>query len=603
MESWKRKVERIETPWAETVGIESPFNEYPRPQLVRENWENLNGLWDYAVLPKNALTPESWEGKILVPYALETAASGVKRPLLPEERLWYRRSFRIPEGWNESRILLHFEAVDWQCTCIINGREAGRHTGGYVPFSFDITDLLREEENELILSVWDPTDRHWQQRGKQTLKPRGCFYTATSGIWQTVWMEAVPRENHIDRLKLTPCVDSSSLSVEVSAPGECTVRIRASGPEGTVSEIEGLSGRSLELPVPSPRLWSPDDPFLYDLKAELTDGERVIDSADSYFAMRKVSSRTGKSGHTRVFLNDTPVFLHGPLDQGYWPESGMTPPSEEAILFDLEKTKALGFNMTRKHIKVEPRRWYYHADRLGLMVIQDMMSTNNFKAQDIINFLLGIHLKDTTRRFYRNSGRKEEESRKDYEQELKQMMDHLHNHPSIVVWCPFNEAWGQFDAARIGAAVKGNDPTRLVDQASGWHDQWEGDFLSRHNYAARLRKPKKGDGRVYFISEYGGCNLQTPGNMWDENRKFGYRSFKNREALAQAYSRLIREQIIPLIKDGLGAAVYTQISDVEIESNGFYSYDRKIAKFDEAFVRDLNREIYRTFGEEENGAH
>ncbi|MDC7234085.1 MAG: glycoside hydrolase family 2 TIM barrel-domain containing protein [Spirochaetales bacterium] len=597
MKTWKRIRDGQETPWVPERADAIPLEEYPRPQMVRSDWYCLNGLWEYAVCCRELEHPKDWDGEILVPFALETAASGVKRPLLPEDRLWYRRTFAIREHWKGKRILLNFEAVDWECRCLVNGHEAGFHRGGYVPFSFDISPFLKEGENELILSVWDPTDSHWQQRGKQVLNPKMCFYTATSGIWQTVWMEAVPMENSIESLKMTPDADASILELTVCAREAGEIRIRALTGSSVVAECRGISGEPLELHMDHPELWSPDNPFLYDLEIELVSpaGGQVTDRVESYFAMRKISRAPGRTGDATVFLNDEPVFLHGPLDQGYWPESGMTAPSEEALLFDLEKSRSLGFNMIRKHIKVECRRWYYHADRLGLMIIQDMMCSGFEGNRNLLYFTLGQRVNDTRKRHQRIANRSTQESREDFERELGEVMNHLHNYPSIVIWCPFNESWGQFDASRIGGIVKKRDPSRLVDETSGWFDQWGGDFLSRHIYIRKLRKPRKKDSRVFFISEYGGYNLQVQGHLWDENHKFGYRMYKNREALEAAYTSLIRNQLIPLIERGLGAAVYTQMSDVEIESNGYFTYDRKVCKMDEGLILQLNRDIYAAF--------
>jgi beta-galactosidase/beta-glucuronidase len=512
--------------------------------------------------------------------------------------LWYRRSFIIPEAWSGKRILLHFEAVDWQCVCSVNGKEMGEHTGGYVPFHFDITDALQPGENEVVVAVWDPTDTHWQQRGKQVLEPRIIYYTATSGIWQTVWLEPVPAQNQIERLSLLPDIDGESLEVRVLSASEGNVRLTAFSDGKQISRIEGATGETLRLPIPKPRLWCPDDPFLYDLKAELVQDGDVVDAVDSYFGMRKISTGVGPSGRPRIFLNNGPIFLHGPLDQGYWPDGGMTPPSDEAIVFDIEKTLQLGFNMTRKHIKVEPGRWYYHADRLGLIVIQDMINGGRSILTDkeiVMVVTLNRHRKDTTKKALAKAWRDTAESREDFERELVEVVDHLRNAPSITIWVPFNESWGQYDAARIAELVKQHDPSRLVDHASGWLDQGAGDFSSRHTYIIRLRPPPKKGDRVYFISEYGGYNFQEKGHLWDETSKFGYKMFKGKEELEQAYTRLIREQLIPLIPRGLGAAVYTQFSDVEIESNGFFTYDREVLKIDQETVSSLNREIYAAF--------
>ncbi len=602
---WKPIPRHIMTRWAAVIDPAAPLPEYPRPQMMRPDWQNLNGLWEYAVTEKDAKCLDSFDGTILVPFAIETALSGVKRPLLPDERLWYRRLFSIPDAWSGRRVLLHFEAVDWQCVCYLNGSKIGEHTGGYIPFHFDITENLIRGENELVVAVWDPTDTHWQQRGKQVLEPKAIYYTATSGIWQTVWLEPVPTENHIERLKLLPDIDAGCLEARIGTSSAGRVRLTAFAEGKEVGAVEGAAGEKLTLAVPFPRLWCPGDPFLYGLKVELLKDGEVVDAVDSYFGMRKISAATAPSGHRRIFLNNKPIFLHGPLDQGYWPDGGMTPPSDEAMIFDIEKTLELDFNMTRKHIKVEPRRWYYHADRLGLMVIQDMISGGSNMLTDkevVLVVMFNRHRKDTTRKALQKTRRDSGESREDFERELGEVIEYLYSVPSIVMWVPFNEAWGQYEAARIAERVREQDPSRLIDHASGWQDQGAGDFCSRHTYVIKLKRPPRKDERIYFISEYGGYNYQESGHLWDEQSEFGYKMFKDKRALAEAYGKLIRNQLIPLIPRGLGAAVYTQLTDVEIESNGFFTYDREVLKIDEEQVLALNREIYEAFAVAEGEA-
>ena len=604
MSDWKPVQGHIMTPWADSVDSVCPLLEYPRPQMVRGSWQNLNGLWAYCITDKKAEQPSLYTQSILVPFALESALSGVKQPLRPDELLWYRRLLDMPDDWSGKRILLHFEAVDWQCSVYLNGHLLGTHTGGYVPFSFDITDDVISGSNELVLSVWDPTDSHWQQKGKQVLKPQIIYYTATSGIWQTVWMEAVDQENHICDLKITPDLDASLLSmmVETRVPGN--IRIQVFKENDEIADISGTSGQTYAIPIPNPRLWCPDDPFLYDIRITLIDDGGVIDTVESYAGMRKISISKDRSGHNRVLLNNNPIFLHGPLDQGYWPDGGMTPPSDEALQFDLIKTKELGFNMVRKHIKVESRRWYAHADRIGLVVIQDMINGGKSMASnlEIMQTLIFDRQKtDHTPKAYKKSGRHTAESRQDFERELVEVINHLCNVPSILVWVPFNESWGQYDAARIADLVIEQDPTRLIDHASGWYDQGVGDFASRHRYILKLKKPSSKDPRVYFVSEYGGYSLLPPEHLWNEGANFGYRKFKDKDSLAKAYTKLIRKQIIPLISKGLGAAVYTQLSDVEIECNGFFTYDRKMLKIEADLVKKLNREIYSAFNIKESG--
>ncbi len=570
-----------------------PHSEYPRPQMVRERWKCLNGYWNYTINNNEQIIPDTFNGRILVPYSIETEKSGVGGKLLPDEVLWYRRVFTIPEEWSEMRILLNFEAVDWECVCYVNRKTAGSHKGGYLPFSFDITEHLLPGENEIILSVKDPSDESFNQRGKQSLKPATIFYTATSGIWQTVWLEAVPLCNHIKAYKITadPYSSEIELTADLEKDSEAILEIMLGGSK--IIEATFNAGGTNRFRVSEPELWSPSKPVLYSFRLSLKDSS--ADTITGYFAFRKIELREGSSGFKRIFLNGNPVFLHAPLDQGYWPESGMTPPDDEAMIFDIEAVRKLGFNSVRKHIKIEPRRWYYHADRLGMLVIQDMISGGRHIANSpltLMALLFGFRIKDTGRYSRSRLGRKNAENRQFFKEELKGLINHLYNHPSIVMWVPFNEGWGQFDSQEIGRITEDSDPSRLVDRTSGWFDQGGGDFNSRHVYFIKLKDPKRKDKRAYFISEYGGYNLAVEGRLWNKEKEFGYKTMKSSEELTKKYTELIREQLIPLISRGLSAAVYTQLSDVEIEINGLYTYDRKELKIDRNTVQKLNLEIY-----------
>jgi beta-galactosidase/beta-glucuronidase len=580
----------MKTPWAPASPI--PLPEYPRPQMRRPDWINLNGPWEYAILAGEAPAPKAYDGTILVPYAIESGLSGVRKPLLPGQRLWYRRTFAVPPQPG-NRILLHFGAVDDECMVWVNGRQIGEHRGGYLPFTFDITEALFDDGNELVVAVRDPTDAGLQQRGKQVLHPKGIWYTAVSGIWQTVWLEIVP-EVSIGSLKLTPDLDSGTLTVAVRIRGDAagvSVRAQTGHRGGDISIDGGPDAGPLRLVIPDPRAWTPDDPYLYDLSVQLIRDGRVLDEVESYFAMRKFGLVKDRGGHLRFALNNRPMFLYGPLDQGYFPDGLYTPPSEEAMLFDLEYTKRIGCNMIRKHIKVEPLRWYYHCDRLGLIVWQDMPNGGLIDGEVVatLSLIFGFHRNDTRRlsRF----GRADPENRERFRNELQGMIDHLYNAACIAVWVPFNDSWGQYHAREVAEWVRSFDPTRLVDHASGWFDQGGGDFQSRHVYVKRLKRPKP-DRRAFVLSEFGGYSLKRPGHMWDESRKFGYRFFDTPEELTVAYLRLLDKELKPLIPQGLAAAIYTQTTDVEIEINGYLSYDRRVEKMDAQKLRQAHAGLY-----------
>lgn len=580
----------MRTPWSPAAP--TPLPEYPRPQMMRPTWVNLNGAWDYAIQPKEKSAPHTYDGKILVPYAVESLLSGVQKPLLPEQRLWYRRSFPAPVFNQTDRVLLHFGAVDYECHVWVNGKEIGSHRGGYLPFTFDITEALLDGENELIVSVWDPTDTGLQQRGKQVLNPKGIWYTPISGIWQTVWLEVVPQIS-IASLKLTPDLDAESLTVEVTLRGyaqglQILAEIGYSGEK--IISVEGQVADPIRGVIPNPRLWSPSDPFLYDLRVQLICDGQVLDEVGSYFAMRKFGLMKDAQGHLRFALNNKPLFLYGPLDQGYFPDGLYTPPSEEAMLFDIEYTKQIGCNMIRKHIKVEPLRWYHHCDRLGMIVWQDMPNGGLIDGEVIapLALLFGFHRNDTRR--LRRFGRADESNRVEYRTELQGMVDHLYNAACIAVWVPFNESWGQFYSVNTANWLKAYDLTRLVDHASGWFDQGGGDFQSRHVYFKKLKRPKP-DQRAFVISEFGGYSLKISDHVWDADKKFGYRHYASSMELTDAYLTLLENELKPLIPKGLTAAIYTQTTDVEIEINGYLTYDRKVEKMDVERITKAHAEL------------
>ena len=575
----------IRTIWSEKVNKQCPLSEYPRPQMVRESYQCLNGEYDYSITPIAANDMGEVKGKILVPFAIESELSGVEGALGDKEALWYRRTFTVNEDYAGKRVILHFGAVDWKCEVYLNGTNIGGHTGGYCPFCFDVTDYL-SAENELIVKVVDPTDKGTQPRGKQISKPVGFWYTSTSGIWQTVWLEVVP-ETYISSVRLTPDIDSSSVNVAVSVKGRATVRATVMDGDKAVASKEFVGEAKIQ--IPDQKLWSPESPFLYDLVLELVQDGEVIDSVKSYFGMRKYSLSRDKKGHVRLCLNNKPYFQKGLLDQGYWPDGGMTAPTDEALIYDIEKMRDLGYNMLRKHIKVEPMRWYYHCDRLGMLVWQDMPNGCNVN-QLVAGVLPNIGVKNMTDKISGLYDRKDEQGRKYFLAELDEMIASLYNCVSICTWVPFNESWGQFDAKNVAAHVKSLDPTRFVDHASGWHDQKGGDFKSIHRYIVPLH-PYFLDDRAFVVSEYGGYSSVIKDHVWNIKKCFGYLMFKNKTTLTNAYRRLHTGQVIPLIKHGLCALVYTQVSDVENEVNGILTYDRKLVKLDEDMLRDINSKL------------
>lgn len=566
------------TPWGEHLDENCILTEYPRPQMRRNSYLNLNGRWEYAITDSDEL-PRRWDGTILVPFSPESALSGVGRSLQPGQTLWYRREVIVPQGFipTDGRLLLHFGAVDQEAAVYWNGRLLGRHMGGYNAFTLDATDALGPR-NSLVVRVHDDTDASFHSRGKQKTRRGGIWYTPQSGIWQTVWMEAVPR-HYIESLRIVPLFDQSAVEVMVrcSQPLQC---------EATVDgrTVPFTSGEPARIPMPDFRAWSPEDPYLYDLSVTL--GE---DRVESYFGMRKMEVRADRGGVKRLFLNGEPYFQSGLLDQGYWPDGLYTAPSDEALIYDIQTAKAMGFNLLRKHIKVEPMRWYYHCDRLGMLVWQDMPSGGGKYRFSTITLPLvtGIHRRDN---HYRAFARASSQGRGEYMDELEEMVGQLFNAPSVVLWVPFNEGWGQFDSTLVMERLRALDPTRPVDPASGWHDQGAGELRSLHVYFKPFRFRRDRRGRALALSEFGGYNLRVDGHCFNQ-KDYGYRRLPDAAALWRDFSRLYEREVLPAVPRGLCASVYTQLSDVEDELNGLMTYDRRVVKLDADEVRELNERL------------
>lgn len=580
--------EAMLTPWGEALDREHPLPEYPRPQLRRNSYLNLNGIWEYAIT-KTAEKPAAMQGEIVVPFSPETPLSGVGHILQPDEYLWYRRSVTLPEGFfRGGRLLLHFGAVDQCCTVWVNGQEAGSHTGGYLPFALDATELIEGDAFTLELRVTDPTDTGSLSRGKQRLKNTGIWYTPQSGIWQTVWMECVP-ENYLRSLRITPKPEENAVHIRLEAddPAMAAVTICRDGGIIAEGQTDENGESTLTIPAEQLRLWSPENPFLYDVTIRLAGGDTV----ESYFGMRSFGIGKDEKGLPRLLLNGKPYFQNGLLDQGYWSDGYYTAPSDEALIHDIAEMKRLGFNMLRKHIKVEPLRWYYHCDRLGMLVWQDMMNGGeSYSPLSIYVFSnLGLRVKDDRYRYF---SRSDEAGRTHYYEELGQMIDLLYNTVSLALWVPFNEGWGQFDALKAAEFIRKRDDTRPIDHASGWYDQGGGDIKSIHWYFRPYhhKQPPK-EQRPICLTEYGGYNCAVPGHCWGEGAEFGYKKIADPAEFNRAFQKLMEEQIIPAKERGLAAAVYTQVSDVEGERNGLLTYDRKVCKANEAIFRAVNAKL------------
>lgn len=585
--SWKPVPGKIQTSWAEDVDPQNPLPEYPRPQMKRGLWKNLNGLWNYAVTPKNVEKPASYEGKILVPFAIESSLSGVGRNVGTDSLLWYNTRFSIPSSMKNKRVLLHFGGVDWETTVFVNGKSAGTHQGGNDPFSFDITDLIKKgNTQELSVRVWDPTDAGTQPRGKQVRKPEAIWYTPVTGIWQTVWLEAVP-ETYIQSTRQTPDIDQNTLTLTAAIKNMKAgdeINISAWDGKTKVGENRSPVNEPAVLKIDNPKLWSPDSPFLYDLQVSLIRKGKEIDKVKSYFAMRKSSMAPDANGIQRMLLNNKFVFQYGPLDQGWWPDGLYTAPTDEALKFDIEITKEMGFNMIRKHIKVEPARWYHYCDSIGMLVWQDMPSGD-----------LGNHWESRIGIFGRDTERdRSAQSEGYYRKEWNAIMDALHNYPSIVVWTPFNEAWGQFKTVEIGEWTMKKDPSRLINVASGGNFHPVGHIADLHNYPepAMPHPALFGSKMALVLGEFGGLGLPVDGHVWQQKDNWGYQSFKNVDDLFNKYSSFV-DKLEELIQHGLSAAVYTQTTDVEIETNGLITYDRKVIKIPAAKLKATHEKLYK----------
>lgn len=583
---WQPAGDKIKTRWASQIDVNSVLSEYPRPIMERGEWQNLNGLWDYAILPVGKQKPANFDGKILVPFAVESSLSGVQKRVGSDNELWYQREFTVPSKWKNDKVLLHFGAVDWKADVWVNGVKVGQHTGGYTPFSFDITPALASGNNTLVVKVWDSTDEGYQPRGKQVNKPEGIWYTPVTGIWQTVWLEPVPA-THIENIRITPDIDKNVLDVRAMmnvCNATSKIEVKVKDGSNVVATGQSINNQPIEITMPeNVKLWSPDSPHLYDLEITLWDGNKQLDKVDSYAAMRKYSMKRDDKGIVRLQLNNKDLFHFGPLDQGWWPDGLYTAPTDEALEYDVVKTKELGFNMIRKHVKVEPARWYTHCDRHGIIVWQDMPNGDRGPEEwQMHRYFDGVERIRSA------------ESEANFRKEWKEIMDYLYSYPSVGVWVPFNEAWGQFKTPEIVEWTKQYDPSRLVNPASGGNHYTVGDMLDLHQYPAPKLYLYDAQ-RATVLGEYGGIGWANKEHLWEPDRNWGYVQFNSAKEVTDEYVKYA-EQLKQLIRQGFSAAVYTQTTDVEVEVNGLMTYDRKLVKVDEERVRKVNQEICNILG-------
>ena len=569
---WKPAENPILTKWTSDVDPLKPWLQYPRPDMVRNAWMNLNGLWKYAITPKET-KPEKWDGSILVPYPIESAISGVRKRVSENENLWFKRDFVIPNVWKNKHILLNFEACDWETKVWVDGKEVGTHRGGYDPFTFDITQSLgNQKHHELLVCVWDPTDKGTQPRGKQVSSPGSIWYTPTTGIWQTVWIEPV-NESYISSFRTVTNADNGTIifksDVKNATGGSISFKIKKEGK--TIATASGNVNNEITLQIKDLVLWSPDKPYLYDITIELKKNNKIVDKVKSYTGFRKISIGKTPDGFTRMLLNNEFVYQNGPLDQGFWPDGIYTPPTEKAMVYDLLMTKKMGFNMLRKHVKVENRIFYYWCDKLGILVWQDMPSGDKS---------IGGNQPDIE---------KSKEATEQYEFELKRMIETKYNHPSIIMWVPFNEGWGQFETGRITRLISDYDTTRLVNSSSGWTDRGTGNINDIHHYPDPVVQPAE-EKRAIVLGEFGGLGLPVQGHTW-EQKNWGYRNMEDSLQLLKKYESYY-DQINKFVNEnGLSATIYTQTTDVETETNGLMTYDRKINKMGVENVFKANHKV------------
>lgn len=579
---WKPAGDKLKTRWASQIDVNNVLSEYPRPIMERSEWQNLNGLWNYAILPVGKQKPASFDGEILVPFAIESSLSGVQKRVGRDNELWYQREFNVPDKWKNNKVLLHFGAVDWKADVWVNDIKVGQHSGGYTPFSFDITPALKKGANSLVVKVWDPTDQGYQPRGKQVNNPQGIWYTPVTGIWQTVWLEPVS-EKYIENIKITPDIDKNIITIEAfinEISSSDRVEVKVMDGSRVVATGQSINNQPVEVFMPAnPTLWSPDNPFLYNLEVTVLSGTKQVDKVKSYAAMRKYSTKRDDKGIVRLQLNNKDFFQFGPLDQGWWPDGLYTAPTDEALKYDIVKTKDLGFNMIRKHVKVEPARWYMHCDQLGMIVWQDMPSGDRSPEWQMRQYFTGVERLRSP------------ESEANYRKEWKEVIDYLYSYPSVGVWVPFNEAWGQFKTQEITEWTKQYDPSRLVNPASGGNHYPVGDILDLHQYPAPVLYLYDAQ-RATVLGEYGGIGWANKEHLWEPDRNWGYVQFNSEKEVTDEYVKYA-EQLKQLIRQGFSAAVYTQTTDVEIEVNGLMTYDRAIVKVDEKRVAKVNGEICR----------